>query len=149
MTQLHENIDEGNVSLLVQQCRRDRAESCLKLLSGLCHRLCIPFTLNGEDEQPRVSQVCSIWYGSEIMSSHTGAEKRRLALVTSSLGPVYTQATKFQEGRDSRLFQLYARGAKGLTLQWPLHGYGAKLPESLASITLAGQNDMCITGETA
>jgi len=73
MTQLHENIDEGNVSLLVQQCRGDRAESCLKLLSVLCHRLCIPFTLNGEDEQPRVSTVCSIWYGGEIMSSHTGA----------------------------------------------------------------------------
>ena len=107
MPQLHENIDEGNVSLLVQQCRRDRAESCLKLLSVLCHRLCIPFTLNDEDEQPRISKVCSIWYGGEIMSSHTGAEKRRLALVTSSLGPVYIQAMKFQEGRDSRLFQLY------------------------------------------
>jgi len=33
----------------------------------------IPFTLNSEDEQPRVSTVCSIWYGGEIMSSHTGA----------------------------------------------------------------------------
>ena len=73
MAQLHENIDKGNVSLLVQQFRRDRAESCLKLVSVLCHRLCIPFTRNGEDEQPRVSKVCSIWYGGEIMSSHTGA----------------------------------------------------------------------------
>src|SRR5215470_1309135 len=69
MTQLHENIDEDNVSLLVQQCRRDRAESCLKLLSVLCHRLCIPYTLHGEDEQPHVSKICSLWYGSEIMSS--------------------------------------------------------------------------------
>jgi hypothetical protein len=73
MTQLHENIDEGNVSLLVQQCRGDRAESGRQLLAVLCHRLCIPFTLNGEDEQPCVSKVCSIWYGGEVMSIHTGA----------------------------------------------------------------------------
>jgi len=52
MTQLHENIDKGNVSLLMQQFRGDRAESCVKLLSVLCHRLYIPFALNGEDDQP-------------------------------------------------------------------------------------------------
>src|SRR3989454_9530322 len=39
------------------------------------------------------------------------------------------------------------RKQKGLTPQWPLNGYGAKLPENSTNITLSGQNDMCITGD--
>src|SRR6266446_6684389 len=44
IAELHKNIDEAKVSLLLQQLGRDRAEGSLKVLAIPCHELCDSFS---------------------------------------------------------------------------------------------------------